>query len=166
MGHASGYRSGTRYAFSRPFGQHGNNIAQKQYLRPYKVGDYVDIVVNGTFHKGMPYKLYHGRTGVVFNVSRRALGVEINKEVRNRIEKKRVNVRIEHVRPSKCRMDFLARVKRVEDIKREAKKNKTRVPIELIKRFPVGPKAGYLVAAQTASGLPSVIGPAAFDDML
>jgi hypothetical protein len=29
----------------------------------------------------MPYKYYHGRTGVVFNVNKRAVGVIVNKEV-------------------------------------------------------------------------------------
>ena len=35
------------------------------YLTTYKVGDYVDIKVDGSQHKGMPFKLYHGRTGTV-----------------------------------------------------------------------------------------------------
>jgi hypothetical protein len=30
----------------------------------------------------MPHKVYHGRTGVVWNVTKRALGVEVNKQVR------------------------------------------------------------------------------------
>ena len=31
--------------------------------------------------QGMPFKWYHGKTGVVWNVTKRALGVEINKRV-------------------------------------------------------------------------------------
>ena len=31
--------------------------------------------------QGMPHKVYHGRTGVVWNVTKRALGVEVNKLV-------------------------------------------------------------------------------------
>jgi ribosomal protein L21E len=46
------------------------------------VGDYVDIKVNASVHKGMPFKFYHGRTGIVWNVTKRALGVELNKVVR------------------------------------------------------------------------------------
>ena len=46
------------------------------------MGDYVDIVANGAVHKGMPYKVYHGKTGRVWNVTKRALGVEVNKLVR------------------------------------------------------------------------------------
>ena len=29
----------------------------------------------------MPFKYYHGRTGVVFNVTKRAIGVDVKKEV-------------------------------------------------------------------------------------
>jgi hypothetical protein len=28
-------------------------------------------------HKGMPHKTYHGRTGIVFNVAKKAVGVEV-----------------------------------------------------------------------------------------
>jgi ribosomal protein L21E len=51
----------------------------------------------------VPHKYYHGRTGVVFNVSPRAVGVIVFKVVGNRYMEKRVNVRIEHVRHSKVR---------------------------------------------------------------
>jgi ribosomal protein L21E len=30
----------------------------------------------------MPHKWYHGKTGLVWNVTKRAIGVEINKRVR------------------------------------------------------------------------------------
>jgi large subunit ribosomal protein L21e len=130
------------------------------------MGDYVNIAVNGTFHKGMPHKFYHGRTGIVYNVSRRAVGVELNKQVRNRIVKKRISVRVEHVQPSTCRIDFLQRVKRNEELKRAAKKSGKPVALESIKRFPVGPKPGMFISAQTAEGTPQFIKPAPFDDML
>ena len=119
---------------------------------PSQTGDYVDIVANSSIQKGMPYKFYHGRTGIVYNVSRRAVGVEVNKQVRNRIETKRVNVRIEHVKPSTCRIDFLNRVKANDEKKREAKKAGIRLPITDIKRFPVQPKAGYVLAAESTHG--------------
>ncbi len=50
----------------------------------------------------MPFKHYHGRTGRVFNVTKRAVGVIINKEVNGRIIKKRLNISVPHVMPSKC----------------------------------------------------------------
>ncbi|XP_038982860.1 50S ribosomal protein L4-like [Phoenix dactylifera] len=70
---------GLRDLFSRPFRKHGY-IPLATYMRRYKIGDYVDIEVNGAVHKGMPYKFYHGRTGCVWNVTKRAIGVEINKQ--------------------------------------------------------------------------------------
>ena len=51
MGHPAGLRAGTRYAFSRDFKKKGM-IALSTYLRQYKVGDIVDVVVNGAVQKG------------------------------------------------------------------------------------------------------------------
>jgi large subunit ribosomal protein L21e len=130
------------------------------------MGDYVDIVANAAIHEGMPHKFYHGRTGIVFNVAKRAVGVEVNKVVRNRVEKKRVNIRIEHIRRSTCREDFVKRVKSNDKTKRDAKLAGKRVPIEAIKRFPIGPKAGYVVPSASAHGGPITIAPIPFDDML
>ena len=69
----------------------------------------------------MPFKYYHGKTGRVWNVTKRALGVEMNKKVGGRIMKKRLHVRIEHVRPSRCREEFLLRRERNDKAKKEAK---------------------------------------------
>ena len=43
----------------------------------FKAGDIVDIKADGSIHRGMPYKQFHGRTGVVYNVTKRAVGVEL-----------------------------------------------------------------------------------------
>jgi large subunit ribosomal protein L21e len=59
----------------------------------------------------MPYKVYHGKTGVVYNVTKSAVGVIIYKKVGNRYIEKRVNVRVEHVNHSRSRDEFLTRVK-------------------------------------------------------
>ncbi|KAI5630952.1 ribosomal protein l21e domain-containing protein [Phthorimaea operculella] len=48
-------------------------------MKVYKVGDIVDIRGNGAVQKGMPHKVYHGKTGRVFNVTAHALGVIVNK---------------------------------------------------------------------------------------
>ncbi len=120
MPHSFGYRARTRKLFAQPFRKHGS-VSLAKYLTTYKVGDYVDIKANASIHKGMPFKFYHGRTGVIWNVTPRAVGVEINKQVRNRIIKKRIHVRIEHIQPSRCREDFLKRVKANDLAKKEAK---------------------------------------------
>merc|ERR1719311_1218417 len=88
------------------------------YLQNYKIGDYVDIKVNSAVHKGMPYKFYHGKTGRVWNVTKRAVGVEVNKVHRNRVIAKRIHERVE---PSRCREGFLAR-RAENDAKLEAAK--------------------------------------------
>jgi hypothetical protein len=52
----------------------------------------------------------HARASVagrIFNVSRRAVGVVVNKRIKNRYLAKRINVRIEHIKHSTCRQDFL-----------------------------------------------------------
>ena len=43
---------------------------------------HVSVQGNGAFQKGMPYKFYHGKTGRVFNVTKSAVGVIVNKQVR------------------------------------------------------------------------------------
>jgi large subunit ribosomal protein L21e len=48
----------------------------------------VDVKCNPSIQKGMPFKAYHGRTGVVFNVTKRALGVVVNKLVSGRLPKR------------------------------------------------------------------------------
>ncbi|URE05483.1 60S ribosomal protein, partial [Musa troglodytarum] len=106
-----GLRSRTRDLFSRPFRKKGY-IPLTTYLRTYRIGDYVDIKVNGAVHKGMPHKFYHGRTGRVWNVT---------KQVGNRIIEKRIHVRVEHVQPSRCQEDFRSRVKKNDQLKAEAK---------------------------------------------
>jgi large subunit ribosomal protein L21e len=57
----------------------------------------------------------------VYNVTPHAVGVIVNKIVGNRYIEKRVNIRVEHIRHSKCRQEFLDRVKRNHDAYAEAK---------------------------------------------
>ena len=82
----------------------------------------------------MPHKFYHGKTGRVFNVTAHAVGVCVNKQVRNRIIEKRINIRIEHVKHSNSRLDFLNRVKRVELLKKQAKEKNIKLRENQLKR--------------------------------
>jgi len=141
MPHSFGYRARTRKLYQQPFRKNGPVMLSK-YLTTYKLGEYVDIKANPSIHKGMPFKFYHGRTGVVWNVTPRAIGVEINKQVRNRIVKKRIHVRVEHVQPSRCREEFLNRVKKNALLKKEAKAKGVKVST---KRLPAQPKPGKIV---------------------
>ncbi|KAK6145679.1 hypothetical protein DH2020_022499 [Rehmannia glutinosa] len=208
-----GLRSRTRDLFARPFRKKGPTHLST-YLRTYKIGDYVDVKVNGSIHKGMPHKFYHGRTGRVWNVTKRAVGVEVNKQpnfmsmmtksrlvsqnirsgrliafafarleslccfypslddthcaifeyptlfdvlmsrafgfcllvVGNRIIRKRIHVRIEHVQPSRCHEEIQERIKRNDKLKAEAKEQGK---IISTKRQPEGPKPGFMVEGAT-----------------
>lgn len=128
------------------------------YMKIYKVGDIVDVKANGAIQKGMPYKYYHGRTGRVFNVTRRAVGVIVNKQLGNRIIPKRINVRIEHIRHSKCRQDFLDRVKINEAKKREAKAKGEKIDC---RRLPVQPREAHFVS--TKNNEPSLVEPIPYE---
>jgi len=141
MTNSKGYRRGTRDMFSRPFRKHGV-IPLSTYMRVFKNGDIVDIKGHGAVQKGMPYKAYHGKTGRIFNVTQHAVGVIVNKRVRGKVLAKRINVRIEHVHHSKCREDFLRRVKENERLLKDAKEQGKWVNL---KRQPEQPKKAHFV---------------------
>merc|ERR1712000_244778 len=107
MTHSYGYKSKTRHLFAKKFRRHGVPSVST-VLQTYKVGQYVDVVADASVRAGMPHKYYHGRTGIVWNVTPRGVGVIVNKPHRNRILRKRICVRAEHVRPSACRKAFVA----------------------------------------------------------
>jgi len=127
-------------------------------MKTYKKGDIVDIRGNGAVQKGMPHKVYHGRTGVVYNVTQHALGIIVNKRVRERILAKRINIRVEHVRHSRCRQEFLDRVKANEIKKKEAKARGEVVPC---KRQPEQPRLGHFV--RTKFNKPVVLTPIKYE---
>lgn len=128
------------------------------YLRTYRVGDIVDIQANGAVQKGMPFKIYHGKTGVIYNVTKTAVGVIVYKRVGNRYVEKRVNLRIEHIRPSRSREEFLRRVKSNAERRRKAKEDGTHVHL---KRQPVGPREARTVEAK--NNIPETITPIPYE---
>eukprot|EP00397_Hematodinium_sp_SG-2012_P069154 GEMP01116608.1.p1 GENE.GEMP01116608.1~~GEMP01116608.1.p1 ORF type:complete len:177 (+),score=40.87 GEMP01116608.1:48-533(+) len=146
MPHCYGFRARTRDKFSKAFNTKGM-ASVSRLLTPFKRGDYVDIKVDASQQKGMPYNFYHGRTGVCFNVNKNAIGVEVTKNVGNRQLRKRLHVRIEHVRRSRCNDDFLRRVKLNDKIKQQAKLDGKKVST---KRVPILPKPGKTVRAKNA----------------
>lgn len=93
----------------------------------------------------MPHKVYHGKTGVIYNVTKSAVGVIIYKRVGNRYIEKRVNVRIEHVNLSRSREEFLTRVKTNAEKKRKAKAEGTHM---FLKRQPAMPRGERTVDAK------------------
>eukprot|EP00992_Anisonema_acinus_P015897 TRINITY_DN9940_c0_g1_i2.p1 TRINITY_DN9940_c0_g1~~TRINITY_DN9940_c0_g1_i2.p1 ORF type:complete len:162 (-),score=24.70 TRINITY_DN9940_c0_g1_i2:69-554(-) len=138
MPHSFGYRARTRKVYTRDPKRRGYIPSLSTYLAVYKVGDYVDVVVNPAEQRGLPYKYYQGRTGRVWSVTPRAVGVLINKRVRQRIMRKKVMIRVEHVRKSQCNADFLARVKHNEEVRKTGKGTP-------IKRVPTQPRGAMNV---------------------
>lgn len=92
----------------------------------------------------MPQKYYHGKTGRVWNITPRAVGIEVNKRVGGRILGKRIHVRIEHVTQSKSRQDFLDRVKQNDKRRQEAKAKGERLEKGVLKRQPIKPREASL----------------------
>ena len=130
------------------------------YLRTFKRGEHVDIKVDSAVHKGMPFKYYHGRTGVIFNVNKRAVGVTVNKQVNGRIVPKQLHIALPHVHKSKCLDEIIRRKKENEDIKKAARNGGER---KSLKRLPTQPKAGY-VYKKTEE--PETIQPLAYVDLV
>ena len=141
MPHSFGYRAHTRDLFQKGLWNHGT-LPTGTYLKVYRLGEIVDIKGDGGVQKGMPHRFYHGKTGVIWNVTPRAIGVMVNKQVGNRIIRKKIHVRIEHIKHSKCRQDFLDRVNE-NDKKRAAAKKAGK--FVFLKRTPAQPRKGGIV---------------------
>ncbi len=124
-------------------------------------GDYVDIKVDSSVHKGMPFKHYHGRTGVVFNVTKKAIGVTVNKSVNGRIIRKQLHIATPHAKPSKCQAQIIARRKENEAIKAQVRAGTA--PRANLKRQNTQPKTGYFF---TLNGVPQTIQPVPYVDLV
>jgi large subunit ribosomal protein L21e len=133
-------------------------IRLSTYLKTYKVGDIVDIKVNGAVQKGMAHKVYHGKTGVIYNVTKSAVGIIIYKKVKHRYLEKRLNVRIEHIQPSRSRDDFLRRVKQNAELKKKVKVEGQ--PVQL-KRQPAMPREARTISIK--DNKPETVAPVAYE---
>jgi large subunit ribosomal protein L21e len=133
-------------------------IRLSTYLKTYKVGDIVDIKVNGAVQKGMAHKVYHGKTGVIYNVTKSAVGIIIYKKVKHRYLEKRLNIRIEHIQPSRSRDDFLRRVKQNAELKKKVKVEGE--PVQL-KRQPAMPREARTITIK--DNKPETVAPVAYE---
>jgi len=106
----------------------------------------------------MPHKVYHGKTGVIYNVTKSAVGVIIYKRVGNRYIEKRVNVRVEHVSLSRSREEFIRRVKSNAAAKKKAKEEGTHI---FLKRQPAMPREARTIDAK--SNVPETITPIPYE---
>ncbi|KAJ3176010.1 60S ribosomal protein L21A [Irineochytrium annulatum] len=160
MPHSFGLRARTRHLFSRDFRTKGP-VKLSTYLVNYKIGDIVDIKANGAIQKGMPHKFYQGKTGVVYNVTKSAVGVIVHKVVGNRYLEKRVNLKVEHVKHSKCREGFVRRVKHNAKLKQDAKEKGVSF---IIKRQPVQPRGAHFVSG--VKNIPTTVTPVPYEALV
>ena len=91
-----GFRARTRSLMSKRVRTRGLSPVTN-VLRDYEVGQRVDVVIDPGFHKGMPHRRYHGRTGVV--VGKRGRGVLVDISLGKAT--KSLIIRPEHLRPSR-----------------------------------------------------------------
>jgi len=120
MTRSKGKRSNTRNIATRSFRKNGPEH-MSSYIQDFKIGDYVDVAMNSSIHKGMPYKYYHGKTGKIFNISKSSIGVKIEKIVGNRKIIKKIDVKIEHVKKSRSNVEFIDRIKSKDKNRSELK---------------------------------------------
>ncbi len=144
MPHAFGYRQCTRHKFSKGFRNKGMPSLSRSMVT-YRVGDIVDVVANSAIQRGMPHKFYHGKTGRIFNVTKTAVGVVVNKKVGHRIIPKKINVRCDHIRKSQSREAFKDRIRENDKKKEAANKAGNRIST---KRQNQKPKEGHLVKSE------------------
>jgi large subunit ribosomal protein L21e len=106
----------------------------------------------------MPFKVYHGKTGVIYNVTKSAVGVIIYKKVKHRYIEKRINLRIEHISPSRSREDFIKRVKANAEAKKQARADGVTVQV---KRQPTLPRDAVTVSL--TDNPPETVTPLAYE---
>ena len=129
MPHHAGLRAKTRDLFQKGFKKAGA-VPLARIMTTYRKGDFVDIIADSSIHKGMPFKVYHGKTGRVFDVNQHAVGIIVNKQVRGYVLPKKIHVRIEHIRKSQCYEAFKKRVKDNDTKRREAHKAKQAISLK------------------------------------
>merc|ERR1712238_416400 len=139
-----GFRHGTRNKFSKAYRTKGEPNTSR-WLTTFKRGDMVGVKVDPSIQKGMPHSFYHGKTGIVFNVNKNAVGVELPKVVGNRQLRKRMHINTLHLRKSRCQEEFKIRLKENDAKRREAAAKGEKI---CLKRQPEGPKPMKIVEAK------------------
>jgi len=74
----------------------------------------------------------------------RSLGVSVNKRILGKILRKRIYVRIEHLRLSRCKEETVQRTQRNAKYIEECKKTGKPIDRETLKRKIAGPRDGHI----------------------
>ncbi len=91
-------------------------------------------------------------------MTKSAVGIIIYKKVKHRYLEKRLNVRIEHIQPSRSREGFLRRVKENAALKKQAKAEGK--PVQL-KRLPAQPREARTISVK--DNKPETVAPVAYE---
>ncbi|CAI8017418.1 60S ribosomal protein L21 [Geodia barretti] len=145
MVNTNGYRRGTRYLFSRPFKKHGTEHLST-YMTVYKVGDIVGrerVMAPST--RACPTSSTTERPGESSTLLRELWALLSTSK-------------LEHVKHSRCREDFLKRVKANELKRKQAKERGEKV---VCKRLPEEPRLGHFV--RTGGKEPELVEPIPYE---
>lgn len=93
MPKSKGYRRKTRSVLSKKKGM----VPLTRLLYVYEQGQYVVIDIDSSQPKGMPHRRYQGKVGIVKEVRKRSLVIDVKVGGKT----KRVIARFEHVKPFK-----------------------------------------------------------------
>ena len=140
---SNGYRRRTRQLFRKGQREHGAPGTSK-IMQQFRIGDLVDIKVDSSVVKGMPHKYFHGKTGRVFNINRRAVGIILYRKVGHKFIERHVNARVEHLTLSRSNEDMKRRYAEYEKLLAEARKEGRE--IKPVKRVPKGPLPAFSVS--------------------
>lgn len=64
-------------------------------LREYAVGDRALVIIDPSQHKGLPHRRYHGKVGIVTEVGRRMVALDV--KLGNKTKK--LITRLDHIKP-------------------------------------------------------------------
>merc|ERR1712230_295057 len=101
------------------------------------------------------------QTGVIYNVTKSAVGVIIYKKVKHRYIEKRVNLRVEHISLSRSREEFVRRVKQNAELKKKSKTDGTHVHL---KRQPLMPREARTISMK--DNVPETVVPIAYETII
>lgn len=89
-GHSHGFRHKSRSVMTKDAPRGVSFL-----LREYHVGDQALVIIDPRQHKSLPHRRYHGKVGVVTEVGRRAVTLDI--KLGNKT--KTLITRLDHVKP-------------------------------------------------------------------
>ena len=94
---SKGYRHRTRKLLKKNIREKGAIPPLSTVLRTYNVGDKVHIKINPSIVKGMPHRIYHGKTGTVIGKRGKSYIIEVYAGNKRKL----LFVRPEHLQPVK-----------------------------------------------------------------